>query len=122
MDYFINYIKKMYDYYGLTLDIKFSNAEKKFRICALREEIGEYEDADTPEKELDALLDLLIFLLGTFYRQGYAKYILNGFIVIMDANMKKQVGLNKKRNNLKFDLIKPEGWLSPDLTKVLKNE
>jgi len=122
MDYFINYIKKMYDSFGLTLDIKFSNEEKTFRICALREEIAEYEEANTPEKELDALLDLLIFLLGTFYRQGYSKYILNGFIEIMEANMKKQVGLNKKRNNFKFDLIKPAGWRAPNLKKVLNNE
>lgn len=94
--------------------------ERAFRVAALREELEEYANADTLVDEYDALLDLLVFLLGTFYRQGLP--VSPGYNEVMRCNMEKEVGSNgDKRGGFKADLVKPEGWVGPEeqLRKIL---
>lgn len=88
--------------------------EKKFRIAALREEIQEYEDAEHDlVKQYDALLDLIVFAVGTLERQGLP--LLPGFEAVMRKNMQKEVGQNgNKRGGFKRDLVKPAGWTGPE--------
>lgn len=54
-------------------DVAYTDEEHTFRVACLREEVGELKDAiaasDT-EETIDALVDLLIFAIGTSYRHN----------------------------------------------------
>lgn len=87
--------------------------ERAFRIAAMREELEEYVAAGPLVEQYDALIDLLVFTLGTLYRQGFP--ILEGFEAVMSANLKKELGSNgDKRGGFKRDLVKPVGWVGPE--------
>jgi len=87
--------------------------EKAFRVKALQEELDEYNAATTLVDEYDALLDLIVFAVGTLDRQGLP--LLEGFEKVMKANMAKEVGQNgEKRGGFKRDLVKPKGWTGPE--------
>lgn len=87
--------------------------EKEFRIRAMREELDEYEEATMLVDQYDALLDLIVFAVGTLERHGFP--LLAGFEVVMAANMAKEVGQNgNKRGGFKRDLVKPAGWIAPE--------
>jgi len=113
-------ILQMHEQFGMTChDVDFSAKEKEFRYTAMLEEIVEYRDADLPEDELDALVDLVVFALGTVERMGWADVYEEAFTRVMAANMQKQVGTNKKRGDFHIDLIKPDGWEAPDLKDLV---
>lgn len=95
--------------------------ERNFRIMALHEELDEYAQAETLVEEYDALLDLLVFTLGTLYRQGLPAG--PGFEEVMHRNLQKEVGQNgDKRGGFKKDLVKPDGWVGPEkrLVEILE--
>jgi predicted HAD superfamily Cof-like phosphohydrolase len=94
--------------------------EKNFRIVAMQEELDEYADANTRADELDALVDLQVFLLGTVYRHGFADVFDEAFNRVMDANMQKMLAgeaLHSKRGFAR-DLVKPAGWTAPNLSDL----
>jgi predicted HAD superfamily Cof-like phosphohydrolase len=109
-------LKTMHRKFGLentSGPTQLTTEEKQFRIAALREEIQEYEDANDLVKQYDALLDLLVFAVGTLERQGFP--LLEGFEAVMEANMAKELGQNgNKRGGFKRDLVKPVGWTGPE--------
>ena len=108
-------IKDMHTQFGITFEqVKFQSEEKAFRIVAMQEELDEYKDATTPADELDALVDLVVFALGTAERQGYLAVFEEAFNRVMQANMQKEIGTNQKRGSFKLDLVKPEGWTGPE--------
>lgn len=87
--------------------------EKEFRSTAMLEELNEYIAADTLVDQYDALLDLIVFAVGTLERHGFP--LLAGFEKVMEANMAKELGQNgEKRGGFKRDLVKPEGWTAPE--------
>ena len=87
--------------------------EKKFRADAMLEELNEYIDATTLVDQYDALLDLIVFAVGTLERHGFP--LLAGFEKVMEANMNKELGQNgNKRGGFKRDLVKPAGWTAPE--------
>jgi len=93
--------------------------EKEFRVTCLKEECREYEQATTMEEELDAIVDLVYFALGTAYRHGFPFY--QAWEKVHAANMKKIAAKrdeDSKRGN-KLDIIKPEGWEPPDLSDLV---
>lgn len=116
-------VKAMHNKFGLennTGPAALSFEEKKFRVAALKEEIAEYEQSDNLVDQYDALLDLMVFTVGTLERQGFP--LLEGFQAVMDANMQKELGQNgQKRGGFKRDLVKPAGWTGPEkrLEKIL---
>jgi predicted HAD superfamily Cof-like phosphohydrolase len=128
----IERIQKMHEKFKMSpSDVPFSEKEKEFRVTAMREEIDEYEDIARPflseyemylslADELDALVDLIVFALGTVDRQGMSSIFEEAFEKVMAANCKKEVGPNQKRGSFQLDLIKPEGWESPDLVPLVK--
>jgi len=117
---FIDLIDRMHLKFGITSrHMKWTDEEKDFRIVAMQEELDEYMDAETKEDELDALLDLVIFALGTAERQGMLSVFEEGFKRVMRANCTKEVGKNAKRGNFQIDLIKPPGWMSPVLDDLV---
>ncbi len=114
-------IKKMHEKFGITSnDIPFSAAEKDFRRWCMQEELDEYVEAETPEDELDALVDLVVFALGTAERQNMLHIFQEAFFRVMKANMGKEVGANKKRGSFQIDLVKPEGWTAPNLSDLFE--
>jgi predicted HAD superfamily Cof-like phosphohydrolase len=114
-------INQAYIKYGLAYDgppRHLDSAEKQYRISCLREEIEEYNEAETMTDQYDALIDLLVFTVGSLYRHGFP--LQEGFDVVMDCNLQKVPGNNphksdKARAEYKgVDLVKPAGWLGPE--------
>ena len=90
-----------------------SEDEKEFRYSAMLEELEEYSTAQTLVDQYDALLDLIVFAVGTLERHGFP--LLAGFEKVMEANMAKELGQNgTKRGGFKRDLVKPAGWTTPE--------
>lgn len=117
----INLVKQMHTKFGITSEqVPFSKTEKEFRICAMQEELDEYKEAETKEDQLDAIVDLVVFALGTLERQGMLEVFDEAFKRVMIANCKKEIGQNQKRGSFQLDLIKPEGWTAPDLSDLVK--
>lgn len=117
----INQIIEMHKHFKIS-DVAFSLEEKQFRIAAMKEELQEYIDAINPEDELDALVDLIVFALGTVDRQGWSNVFDTAFNRVMVANMAKQVGPQQKRGSFALDLVKPEGWEPADLTDLVNKD
>ena len=178
-------------------EIEYTEEEREFRITCLNEELNEFItacDNNDHDEKVDALVDLLIFAIGTSYRMNnivntleryktinvnsisdhfselYNKkfdlakyndsvikdtlsflieqfdsktrndiYILNQIVaycihalkqyepieilksyynMVVEANMNKTVGPLSKRGSFSIDLVKPEGWQAPSLTKI----
>lgn len=97
----------------------FSSDERDFRVVAMQEELDEYQDAYDRHDQLDALVDLVVFALGTAERQGFLESFEEAFDRVMTANCAKQIGRNTKRGNFQIDLIKPSGWTAPDLSDLV---
>lgn len=98
---------------------KVTYGEETFRYLAMREEIQEYLFAKTDNDRLDALVDIVVFALGTVERHGWSFVFKEAFDRVMDANMKKVPGPNAERGNFKLDLQKPKGWQKPDHTDLV---
>lgn len=100
-----------------------STDERQFRIAAMQEELNEYSEATALVDEYDALLDLLVFTIGTLERQGFP--LLEGFEAVMEANMKKSLAGSSEasKRGFKRDLVKPAGWTGPEdkLATILLN-
>lgn len=103
-------------------EVKFSEQEKKFRICAMQEELDEYSNATDSEEEFDALIDLVVFALGTAERQGWLDIFAEGFSRVMIANMQKEIGQNQKRGSFQLDLVKPKDWKAPDHSDLINKK
>ena len=111
----------MHQHFGITHDEipNFSEEERRFRIEAMQEELDEYIVAGTAEDELDALVDLKIFVEGTIERMGLADVFDEAYRRVMEKNMEKELGPNQKRNSFQLDLVKPEGWVPADLSDLV---
>jgi hypothetical protein len=89
-----------------------NNTRKIKRSGWMLEELAEFLQADTPEDEIDALCDILYFVIGTFCEMGYRPG--TAFTAVHQANMKKNQSINGAK------VTKPEGWLSPQA--IIKND
>ena len=96
--------------------------EKEFRIRCLNEELLEYSRATTLTEELDAILDIVYFAVGTAYRHGFSFY--DGWKEVHRSNMEKIRATNRKesKRDYELDVVKPEGWTPPNLKSVVENE
>lgn len=117
-------VTEMHDHFGLYTTLRpepLSAEEKVFRLKCLREEVQEFEDAATLADQLDALVDLTVFTLGTADRLGMADVFETAFIRVMNANMQKEVARTAadSKRGFKTDLVKPVGWVAPDLTDLV---
>ena len=114
----IEKIKKMHNKFNLT-SIKFTDEEKKFRIICMQEELDEYKEALNSADELDALVDLVVFTLGTVDRHGLSNIFEEAYNRVMESNMSKIIGPNQKRDNFQLDLFKPEGFEPANLDDIV---
>ena len=113
-------VKSMHCKFGINHElIKFSDEEKEFRVKCMTEEISEYFSTKTKEDELDALVDLVVFALGTAERQGYLPVFEEAFRRVMEMNMLKEIGPNQKRGSFSLDLVKPHGWKPASLIDLV---
>lgn len=102
-----------------------------FRVDFLDEELTEYisaysMDSDYKHQRLeqmfDALIDLVYVAMGTAYLHGFD--FPEGWRRVHAANMAKvraERASDSKRGTT-FDVVKPEGWKSPDLLDLVIGE
>ena len=116
-------VKAMHYKFGIDRDSlpEFTEEENLFRIAAMMEELSEFTVAKTDHEKLDALVDLVVFALGTAERLGYADIFDTAFSRVMKANMSKTVGANKKRGSFAVDLVKPKDWVEPRFDDLLED-
>ncbi len=92
-----------------------------FRIVTLKEELQEFieaSDSKDLEGQIDALIDLVYFALGTADLLGFDWQ--PHWDEVQKKNMEKvraQKVSDSKREST-YDVVKPEGWTAPDHTKV----
>lgn len=113
----LSQVAYMHSFFGISGSNKseFTPEEKAFRIACMREEIQEYEDSIYAPDQLDALVDLVVFALGTAERKGMLPVFKEAFNRVMVANCNKTLGPNNKRGSFELDLVKPKDWKAPDL-------
>jgi len=91
------------------------------RVECLQEELGEFNEAcqkQDLEGQVDALIDIIYFALGTLVMLGIKPWL---FKLLWDdvqrANMSKVRG--KTQRGHAVDVCKPEGWVPPQGAKIL---
>ncbi len=95
-----------------------------FRVSFLFEEMQELVDAfeeDNLEEQFDALIDLVYVALGTAWMLGVP--FGEGWARVHQANMKKERATSeydgRSKRMHKLDVVKPEGWVKPDLSDLV---
>lgn len=96
-------------------------AQAKMYFDLISEELDELiaaTQADDEVEQFDAVLDLIVVLIGYGLSRGWP--ILDGWEEVMRSNMAKidpRTGFVNKRADGK--ILKPAGWTAPDLASVL---
>ena len=88
-------------------------SRKVFRFRIMLEELKEYIDSNNMADELDALVDLVYTAIGTAVESGYP--FDEAWKAVHEANMKKLPNASGKTNKIR----KPEGWIAPNIEKVI---
>jgi predicted HAD superfamily Cof-like phosphohydrolase len=98
-----------------------------FRIDCLHEEVDELETALFNHDDagaLDALVDLAYFLFGTVRAFDLECVFNEAWKRVHEANLRKvrvERTDQSKRGSI-FDVVKPEGWVAPDLLDLVAEE
>ena len=106
----------MHKHYGISIN-EFSPEQLRkylnFRIDFLAEELQELQDATNGDDAVDALVDLCVIAIGTLQLYGVDASL--AWNRVLDANMKKEVGVKTTRPQAGDlpDLVKPPGWTAP---------
>lgn len=91
------------------------------RCECLQEELSEFEEAcqeQDLEKQVDALIDIIYFALGTLVMLGIKPWLFKRlWDDVQRANMAKVRG--KTQRGHAVDVCKPEGWVPPQGAKIL---
>tara|TARA_R100000030_G_C3202134_1_gene111190 strand:- start:154 stop:609 length:456 start_codon:yes stop_codon:yes gene_type:complete len=101
-----------------------NNELVNFRTSFLLEELAEYTQAITKKDAagaLDALVDIVYIALGTawLFNLPFEK----AWEQVQKANMSKIRSKSKsKKRGTSFDVIKPKGWIPPDIEQVIEEE
>jgi len=95
----------------------------EFRIKFITEEFEEFKngyDADNLEVCFDALIDMVYVILGTAHLMGLPWE--DGWDEVQRANMDKVRATKTMfdKRNSDYDVIKPEGWVPPNLKEILE--
>jgi hypothetical protein len=120
-DIYMHLVKEMYKKFGIDYkSLPTQQNEKNFRIAALQEELDEFSDAEpNTADELDALVDMAVFLFGTVERLNYTEAFPEAYRRVMVSNMSKELGPNNKRGSFEIDIRKPEGFKPADLEDLV---
>lgn len=96
----------------------------QFRFDFMKEELDEINEAYIARDlagVADGLIDLVYVVMGTAYMMGLPWKRL--WDAVHSANMKKvrvEKATDSKRGST-YDVVKPEGWLPPDIEGILTN-
>ncbi len=93
----------------------------KARADWMREEVDEFLEATELDEQLDAMIDLIYFALGTLVEMGLKPDPF--FEIVHQANMSKLWPDGKPRRRPDGKTIKPEGWKDPrnEIIRALVN-
>jgi len=103
-------------------DQKPSEANADLYKLLISEEVKEFWDADAEEDEterLDACMDMIWVILGYCHMKGYN--VAGAWDEVVRTNMAKVdpvTGKVRRREDGK--ILKPEGWMPPDMSKFIK--
>ena len=93
----------------------------RFRIKFIEEELNEYIKAEAEGdivEMLDALVDMVYVILGTAYLQGLP--FNQAWDEVHKTNMAKVNAKPEDNARHSTDIVKPEGWVPPDLKSILE--
>lgn len=94
----------------------------KERVECLQEELNEFDEAcqaQDLELQVDAMIDLMYFALGTLVMMGITPSSFKTLWKdVQRANMAKVRGITQRGHAV--DVKKPEGWLPPQGLSILK--
>lgn len=101
------------------LDPELQQKHWELRKTMMAEELREMNEAKTPEEAFDAVIDLIVFAIGTLELFVGPEVAQQGWDRVNDANMAKERGIktgpNVRPNPFGLpDLIKPPGWTAPN--------
>ena len=119
-------VEEFHEKYGLEYKDPISRhllpEEKEFRARCMLEELQEYIAAKTLEEEVDAIIDLIYFALGTSYRHGFNFY--DGWKSVHKSNMSKVRAEKKEdsKRDFELDVVKPDNWKAPELDDAVIKE
>lgn len=104
-------------YSGPPRNIPYAMRDDRFNH--MMEELYEYYNARTKADQLDALVDLVYVALGTAALHGFP--FDEAWARVHAANMKKMRAASAKdsKRNDPYDVVKPPGWVPPDLTDLV---
>ena len=114
-------IQKMYRQFGLLVyDSPGHLTRRKLqeRLECLQEELDEFRQACNTQnlyEQADALIDLVVFALGTAVMLGLPWQAL--WDDVLRANLTKARGVGKRGHAV--DLVKPSDWVPPQTLKIL---
>jgi len=97
-----------------------------FRFAFMSEELDEWATADADRDLhgcLDGMIDLVYVALGTLVMHGFTEAEMReAWRRVHEANMKKMratsPGDSKRKTT--YDVIKPRGWVPPDLSDLCR--
>jgi predicted HAD superfamily Cof-like phosphohydrolase len=85
----------------------------------IEEEFRELQEAHDMEAELDALIDILVVTIGALHSAGFDSE--GAWKEVMSTNFAKidrETGKVRKREDGK--VLKPQGWVAPNMVPFLK--
>ena len=97
----------------------FDEAQYNMYKSLIDEEFKELQEAHDMEAELDALIDILVVTIGAIHSAGFDGD--GAWKEVMKTNFAKidpETGKVRKREDGK--VLKPLGWVAPNLTPFLK--
>jgi predicted HAD superfamily Cof-like phosphohydrolase len=87
----------------------------------IKEEVQELDDSTTQKDDLDALIDILVVTIGAIHSMGAdAEGAWKEVMSTNFAKIDKETGLVRKREDGK--VLKPVGWIPPELEPFLKKQ
>jgi predicted HAD superfamily Cof-like phosphohydrolase len=86
----------------------------------IKEEVQELEDSRTKEDDLDALIDILVVTIGAIHSMGADAE--GAWKEVMSTNFAKIGEDGKVRKREDGKVLKPIGWVAPDLTPFLEKK
>lgn len=118
-------VRQFHGRFGLPVSVAVREIDPEvidFRVKFMREELDEFVQACEVGDHagmFDALIDLVYVAYGTAHFLGYPWD--EGWAAVHEANMRKvratSAGDSKRGSH--FDVIKPEGWVAPDIHGLL---
>jgi predicted HAD superfamily Cof-like phosphohydrolase len=103
---------------------EYNEAQYKLYLDLMEEEWKELQlalDNEDPVEQLDALLDFIVVTTGAIHSAGFDGE--GGWKEVMKTNFKKvddETGKVRKREDGK--VLKPVGWVAPDLTPFVNKK